>query len=171
MNYFHVNYSRGQMKIQQMAFVLVALMIFLSMVALFYINIRTGSLRQSVTDLEDEQAKEIVRKLSSVPEFSFTAGGDCASCVDLDKVLELKDRATYNDFWKFDHLSIKKTYPAGEGECTSFNYPDCGEITLIEGNEGSGAVTRAFVSLCRWSNTYYKCELGELRASGRGIDD
>lgn len=45
MDYYHVSYSKnknnkGQIKIQQMAFVLVALMIFFALVSLFYFSVR-----------------------------------------------------------------------------------------------------------------------------------
>lgn len=42
MRRLNVNYSRGQMKIQQMAFVLVITMIFFAMVGVFYASIRVG---------------------------------------------------------------------------------------------------------------------------------
>ena len=47
---------KGQMKIQQMAFILVALIIFLSMASLIYFSIRISSLREGANSLEERNA-------------------------------------------------------------------------------------------------------------------
>ena len=116
-------YSKGQIKIQQMAFVLVALMIFLALVALIYISFRVENIKGDVEDLGDQEAKELARKLSGTPEFSFTAE-DCSNCIDLDKVLILKERKTYKDFWNLDYLQVERVYPHGNGDCKKENYPN-----------------------------------------------
>ena len=168
MAFCRVNSGRGQLKIQQMAFVLVALMIFFGMVALFYFSIRISNLEKSAIDLKDEQAKELVRKLTSTAEFGFTAS-DCSGCVDLDKVLILKERETYKDFWQLDYLEVEKI--TGGEECTKANYPECGKVTIIK-KENYGAAVSSFVSLCRWEKEkggYTRCELGKILVSGKGI--
>ena len=177
-NYFKKNFEKltrfskkGQFKIQQMAFVLVALMIFFVMVSLFYFSIRLGSLREDAGFLEEQEARELVKKLASTSEFSFSAGsGSCESCVDLDKVLMLKGKKSYDKFWGLDFLEIRKVYPSIQGkiECTRSNYPDCNILTIVE-SENFGSPSDAFVSLCRWESEkggYVKCELGRIYASG-----
>lgn len=157
--------SRGQFKIQQMAFVLVAIMIFFAIAALFYFSIRVENLRESAESLNEGEARELVRKLSGTPEFSFSG---CVNCVDLDKVLMLKERRSYEKFWELEFLRVEKVYPENEGECTRANYPACKTITITE-SENFGAPSSAFVSLCRWENEkggYFKCELGRIYASG-----
>jgi len=100
MRYWFVNYSRGQLKIQQMAFVLVALIILFSMASLVYFSIKYSNLKNDVESLREQNVIESVRKLSGTAEFSWTASGDCSSCIDLDKVLVLKDMDSYENFWK-----------------------------------------------------------------------
>jgi hypothetical protein len=169
MNYLHVGSSKGQIKIQQMAFILVALMIFFSIALLIFMTFRLSGIRESAFELREAEARETVRKISSTPEFSFTS--DCSSCIDLDKVLILKDRKSYEGFWDFDYLQIEKIYPKYEGECDKFTYPDCRTITIIE-KEDFGTPVEAFVSLCRWEESqegYFKCELGKIYISGENI--
>ena len=166
MNFWIVNSSKGQMKIQQMAFVLVALMIFFAIVSLFYFSIRVQVLREDVETLREEDVIETVRKMSGAPEFAWTSAGDCASCIDLDKVLMLKNRTSYNGFWRnIAFLQIVKIYPSsGEGkECTRENYPDCDTITLVDENKNLRG-HKAFVALCRYEEVkkYNKCELGKI---------
>ena len=169
----HVNYSRrAQIKIQQMAFVLVALLIFFAIVALFYFSIASKGLKQSASSLREEEAKELIKKLASSPEFSFTAN-TCANCIDLDKALLMKYRQSYQEFFNLDFLQIEKIYPDSKKvECDKTNYPDCSTISIVDSKE-IGTPKTAFVSLCRWEQQkggYFKCELGIIYASGKGID-
>jgi hypothetical protein len=168
-----VNSSRAQIKIQQMAFVLVAIVIFFGMVALLYFSISLGSLKKGAQNLQDEEASEIVRKISSSAEFAFTSK-DCPNCLDADKVLILKSKPSYNEFWDLDFLQIEKVYPLGKKvECQKSNYPDCNTITLV-GKEQFGSPSSAFVSLCRFEQSkggFTKCELGRIHASGKDLSE
>ncbi len=161
--------KKGQLKIQQMAFVLVALMVFFVLVALVYFSIRLSNLENTASELGDERAKGELRALSGSAEFAYTPD-DCAGCIDLDKVLILKESSAYDGFWNFDYLKIEAL--GRDGECTKFNYPDCGSITLIE-SEDFGSTVSSFVSLCRWEESfegYVKCELGRVVASGGALN-
>ena len=161
--------KKGQMKIQEMAFVLVAIIIFFAMVALVYLSIRLSSLREDVTLQREQSARELVKKLSDIPEFSWA---DCSGCIDADKVLVLKNRASYKKLWDVDYLMVEKVYPnKTKIECNKANYPDCTTITLINNTKDYGAPTSAFVALCRYEadGDYTKCELGKIYASAKAI--
>ncbi|MDO8509278.1 MAG: hypothetical protein Q7S27_06385 [Nanoarchaeota archaeon] len=168
---YPANFSKkAQIKIQQMAFVLVALVIFLAIVSLFYFSISLNNLKKDASSLQDLEAEELVRKLASTPEFSLTSK-DCAYCIDLDKVFLLKQRKAYQEFWNLDFLQIEKISSSNKMECQSNNYPQCNTITLIE-NDKIGSPSSAFVSLCYWSKEkggYTKCEVGRVYASGKGL--
>ncbi len=168
---YHVNFSKkAQLKIQQMAFVLVALVIFMAIAAIFYLSVSLTGLKQTAGSLEQQRAKELVRKISSTPELAFTAF-DCTNCVDLDKVFLLKERKSYDQFWKLDFLQIEKVYPLEKEECSRINYPNCRTITLIK-KEEIGSPSTAYVSLCYWARDkegYYKCDLGRIYASGKDL--
>jgi hypothetical protein len=171
MTHFVASSSKGQMKIQQMAFMLVALVIFFALVALVYFTISIASLERAVTILEDAEARELVRSFHGSPEFTFTSAGDCSSCIDLDKVLFLKESEAYNNFWNLDLLVIEVIYPLdpnlADVECTRSNYPKCGKITLIE-KPNFGARSEAFVTLARWDPEIdnFRYELGRIAVSG-----
>jgi len=161
--------KKAQMKIQQMAFVLVAIMIFFVLVGLLFISIRVGALNKSAQTLKDESARELVRKLSNTPEFIWS---DCPGCVDGDKLLVLKENVgNYKDIWKLDYLTLEFVYPSKDKtECNLINYPNCNKITLINGSGEYGLSSSAYVSICSWDKEgYTKCELGKLSASGEGI--
>jgi|TARA_Y100000310_G_scaffold343518_1_gene451572 hypothetical protein len=172
MSYLSVNYSKGQLKIQQMAFVLVATMIFFAIVFLFYGAIRSASLENDVEDLRKQEIIETIRQISATAEFSWTRE-DCSACIDMDKVLMLKNRTAYQGFWKqIPLLQIARVYPSyGGNECTTQNYPECDLITIIEKDTNLVAHS-SFVSLCRYEpvEEYYKCELGKVRMAYETIE-
>ena len=160
---------RGQMKIQEMAFVLVAVMVFFGLVVLFYFSIRMAGLKGDVETLGQNEAMEMAQRMSSSPEFAWTAG-DCDNCVDFDKVIALKENGKYKGFWGLDYLKVERVYPSGNGECTRANYPSCGGITLVA-KENFGTPPSAFVSLCRYDfkegQSYVRCEVGKIYASSK----
>lgn len=160
--------KKAQLKIQQMAFVLVAIVVFFALVSLIYFSVRINVLKKQVVNLEDEKAKEIVQKLSSIPELKWE--NDCSSCIDLDKALILKNRTVYKDFFGLDYLAFEVLYPSKtDRECTFGNYPNCKWVTLAK--TGEFTATTAYVSLCRFDQSMgsEKCELGIVHAAGRGI--
>ena len=167
MNNSSALYSKGQLKIQQMAFVLIAFIILFGLVLMFYVSLRLSSVKVDVNELRHANAQELVRKLAGTPEFAWTSD-DCASCIDIDKVFALKNRsAVYRSFWgaQVKMLRVETVYPAAqrEIECVPSTYPDCNRITLIE--QGAGYQTdEAFVALCRMEGqpSYTRCALGKI---------
>jgi len=168
-----VKFSKGQFKIQQMVFVLVATLIFFGIVAVFYVSIKFGSVRQNVQDERQEAAIAQVRKIAGTPEFIWTSWEDCASCVDMDKVFLLKNRTSYQGFWKdVALLKVSRVSPKYQtGECTTTSYPRCNEITLVE-KEGFQSY-ESFVSLCRYDGDIgqARCELGKIIVGFEGVEN
>ena len=168
---YHVNYfKKAQMKIQQMAFVLVALMLLFAIMGIIYMVISLSSVREHAAQLGEDEAKELVIKLTSTPEFAFTSE-TCPNCVDLDKVFQMKNRTFYKELWNLEFLKIEKIFPPNkEVECENSNYPDCSKITIIS-KKDFGSPSSAFVSLCHWEQQggYIKCEIGKIFASGKDL--
>ncbi len=164
--------SKAQMKIQQMAFMIVALVIFFSLVALFYFSVSFSNLGKTAQSLQEDEARELVRKIGHSSELAFTSSSDCNSCIDFDKALMLKEMASagiYSEFWNLDYLMIEKVYPkSSEEECTRENYPNCGRITLIQKKSDFGAAAFAPVALARWDDgiNRYRYDFGKIYASG-----
>lgn len=166
------NLKKGQLKIQEMAFVLVVIMIFFAIVVLFYLSIRLQNLKGNVEEQREDEAKALVRKLVESPEFSLTTE-ECSSCIDFDKIMILKDRNEYRSFYPLDYLAVRVINTEKEGECSKENYPDCGILTLIKKKDDFGTPVGAFAALCRQEffgqDKYIKCELAKIYASGKEI--
>ena len=165
--------KKAQLKIQQMAFMLMAVIIFFVLVGMFVLTIRFSGLKKSATLLEEENAMLLVSKLADSPEFSCgeSFGTRKANCIDADKAMMLKESIEkYSGFWGVSNIEIRKIYPKSQSEiiCDRLNYPNCNIIRLISG-EVSGVGVSNFVSLCRKESSegynYDKCELAKLVVS------
>jgi hypothetical protein len=160
---------KGQMKIQQMAFMLIAVTLFLVMAAMFILMVNFSSLRESAKLLEEKNALLLVSKIADSPEFACGNAFEKprTNCIDMDKVMALKSRLKdYSGFWGIDGLEIRRIYPEGnEKECTSENYPDCSKFVLVPFENKNVTGVSNFVSLCQKEQVdviYNKCEIGEV---------
>lgn len=162
----------GQIKIQQMAFMLIAVTLFFAFVGIFVISIQLNELRGSASALQEKNAQLLVTKLANSPEFSCgnAFSNSKTNCVDFDKVMILKENANeYSNFWGIENIEIRKIYPfsTGETECTLENYPDCNTLKILQ--NGISAEYSTFVSLCRKisseNGAIDKCELAKLMVS------
>ena len=163
--------KKAQLQIQQMAFVLVALLIFFSMAALIYFSIMITKMRADAGTLKEKEALELARATIGTPEFTFTAR-QCSSCIDLDKVLFISERPAYKTLWNLDYLIVKRVFPPppNNAVCTKINYPDCGQIVVIENKTATfgGTPPGVFVTTVRWvpdNGGYFKYELGRIYVS------
>ena len=162
--------SRAQLKIQEMAFVLLAVMIFFALAGLFYFSVRSSSIQKSAQSIFETNAKSQAIALAKYPELIW---GECQNCIDLDKAIVFKEQSNstkYSKFWELDYLMLERVYPKNQDkECLIGNYPICSKITLINTNSNFGAVSYSFVNLCRFDAKENEeiCELGKIYLSGK----
>ncbi len=161
----------AQLKIQQMAFMLIAITIFFVLVGMLVLAFRFSGLQESAELLEEKNALLLVTKLANSPEFSCgeSFGRSSVNCVDSDKVMALKENIDkYLGFWDVSGIEIRKIYPKTETEtiCDLDNYPDCNIIKVVS---GGGIGVSNFVSLCRKENienqVQNRCELAKIIVS------
>lgn len=161
--------KRGQFKIQQMAFMLIAVVLFFALVGIFVLAFRLSTIKETANLLEEKNAMLLVAKLANSPEFSCqnAFGETGVNCIDLDKVMVLKqDISRYRDFWGVSNIEIRKILDSErEVSCSLTNYPNCNVVRLIQ-NSSQGYDYSNFVSLC-WKegsegNLYNKCEIARL---------
>src|SRR3989344_4901666 len=96
--------KKSQMKIQQMAFMLIAVTLFFALVGLFITSVLFSGLSNSRALLEEKNAMLLASRLANSPEFSCgnAFGTSRTNCVDFDKVMALKEQIKiYSDtnFW------------------------------------------------------------------------
>jgi len=163
----------GQMKIQQMIFMIITVTLLFVLVGLFFLSITLNNLKRTATNLGEEDAMMLVSKLSNSPEFSCgnSFGTSRTNCVDFDKVMALENEISkYSDFWGVAKIEVRKIYPnQGDTLCTLENYPNCGVINILDKKVNAAPASSNFVSLCRKETDnkiiYDKCELAILLVS------
>ena len=163
--------TKAQMKIQQMAFMLIAVTLFFVLVLMFFLVVKFSGLKGSAQALEEKNALLLVSKLANSPEFSCeeSFGKNKINCVDADKAMMLKESIErYEDFWGVKNIEIRKIYPEREEKvCELGNYPDCNVIRMR--SEVGGFDASNFVVLCRKESSeggfYDKCEIAKMMVS------
>ncbi len=168
--------KRGQLKIQQMAFMLIAVTLFFVLAGMFVLVLKFSDLKKTALGLEDKNAMLLVSKLANSPEFSCGSafGTSKINCIDSDKIMMLKNyvqnNKDYEDLWGVGKIQIRKIFPKeGDGltdiECEG-NYPNCNLITIFEKNVALGSEQSTYVTLCRKEvdegYIFSKCEIALL---------
>jgi len=172
MSWRNVKSGKGQMKIQQMAFMLVAVILFFALAGMFVFSFKFANLKEMATELESKNAMLLATKIANSPEFACgdSFGTRKVNCVDGDKVMMLKEGIEkYEGFWSVENIEVRKIYPAGSNiECNLGNYPNCDYIRVYA-KEVSGYSHSNFVTLCRKEvfegETYDKCDLARILVS------
>jgi len=142
---------KGQMKIQEMAFVLLALILLAVIAFIFFIRLQAGNIERSADLAKQQTAISLLDKIAALPEISCAKG---EICIDEDKAL-MVERAyssrLENQFQGLKNVKIARIYPAG---------PD-----IVLYNTGSANQTYStFVSLCQQQASDWKCGIALLEA-------
>jgi uncharacterized protein YjeT (DUF2065 family) len=159
--------KKSQVKIQEMSFMLLALVLFFIIAGIFFIVITNANLRKSAESLGESEAILTISGLAASPELSC---GSESLCVDTDKLIALRGKDAFRNYWDVDGgLVVKKLYPynSEEIECNARNYDTCNTYTLKPRGEGYKGIG-SYVTLCRKEvvsgYSYDKCEIGRIIA-------
>jgi len=161
--------KRAQLRIQEMSFMIVAVVIFFVLVGLFAFSIIYSNLHEQATEITETRTLSAITNLADSPEFSC---GE-PNCVDADKLMGLIGKKNYETFWDFSSLSVVKSSGFDKSKtemikCTISNYPNCDKFEVYDKGVDNEKQISNFVALCRkeYENdyTYDKCEIAKLVA-------
>lgn len=163
---------KAQLKIQEMAFMLVAVMLFFILVGLFAAILMFSNLQDRATKIAKERAFSAVTNLADSPEFSCSLSK--TTCVDADKLIILTNRSDiYQNFFPFSSLEIIRFHAFNYREedmvrCSFVNYPDCDKFILYDKEVDNEVVIQSYIALCQkeYENgaVYDKCEIAKFLA-------
>ena len=151
--------KKSQIKIQETAFVLLALVILFSLAFMFYFRMQATSLTKKSEELREEWAISLLDKITGLPELrcSTSLGRATESlCVDKDKLRiftnpNLNFTENYNKLWSgLKNVRIIQIYPEGE------------EFQIYYQSEGNETYS-TFISLCHEEYNgigWHKCSIG-----------
>lgn len=154
--------TKSQFKIQQMSFMLLAVVLFFILAALFWLAFQYSGLKKQVTESSKEQAVYLSEFISSSQEFSCSSELG-AYCIDTDKIMMLKNYS--KELWPVSYIKIIKIGEK-EKECNLINYPNCSVFNVYDSKKTSTSTASSFIALCRHekSNEYTQniCSLGKI---------
>jgi hypothetical protein len=144
---------KAQLKIQETAFMLLALIFLFALLFIFYSNYEVRQVYSAKNLALKERAISLLDKFVAMPEFSCLEGG----CIDEDKLIAIRNLTTYGDLWRgVSRIQVVRIYPSKQ------------IITVYQ--KGTPELTySAFVPLCKtiYSEGYIlqKCDLAKLLVS------
>lgn len=151
--------KKAQLKIQQMAFMIIAVFFFFILIGLAYLGFSYRSAIGDYETLQKEQALKSLQTLIEMPE--LTCG---YQCLDEDKLYALASKKDYN-FFPVASIEVYKIYPFTTEKiaCPS---PDCNYYKIYDSGQTKVRKYATFVSICKMVResgyAFRRCEIGQM---------
>ncbi len=121
------SHKKAQVKIQETAFVLLAIVLLFSLVLIFYFRIHSSRLAKEAAELQQQRALSLLDKVAAMPELrcSMSLGFTTVKevlCIDEDKLESMTDPIgpfieDYKNIWKgLLEVKITEIYPTSGKE-------------------------------------------------------
>ncbi len=164
-------HKKGDIRIQQTAFMIIAVFFFFILVGLFFLGYYADRLKADAQNLEKKQAIASLQTLTEMAELSYDATGFEYLSLDEDKILSLMDE-DYSNIWPIASLKVYKVYPMFDKLIQCPN-PDCNYYVVYDSGQDYIEEFSTFVSLCRkekeFGTIYDKCEIAKLVAGVKDV--
>lgn len=151
--------NKAQMKIQEMAFVLLAVVFLFGLVFLFFARFQYSQLQERATQIRETRTTTMLETIASLPELKCSSSSIESFCVDEDKAKAFNEsfnlRNTYKKIWESADISkimIEKVYPSS----SSYN--------IYKRSTTKSTTTQAtYISLCKESPDGFKCDIAKIK--------
>jgi hypothetical protein len=162
---------RAQLQIQEMAFMLVAVVLLFALVSIIVMSITYRGLINKANEIERVKLLTAITNLADNPELMCIDSK--SNCIDEDKLISLRNKSSYYNYWPFSSLAVIKSGALNKDEskmveCTFANYPNCDIHRIYDKKVEDEKSSSSFVVLCRKeyenSYTYERCEVGKIIA-------
>jgi hypothetical protein len=171
-----VSSKRAQLRIQEMAFMLLGVFLFFSLVGIFAFTIVFTGVSDSARQIAEDRTLSSVTSLANTPEMSCVASK--SNCIDGDKLINLVGRDIYGELWPYSSLRVIKFSGFTKDEdglilCTKANYPNCDLFNIYDKEVSNERAISTHVALCHKElengHTYDRCETAKIIAGTRLI--
>ncbi|MCK5345416.1 MAG: hypothetical protein KAR20_18530 [Candidatus Heimdallarchaeota archaeon] len=156
---------KGQMQIQQMAFMILAVFLFFILVGLFFLGVQFKDVKRSVVQLQTEQAISSLRVIADMPELNYESRESLSLDEDKLRIMSGNFGNYYSEFWPVASVKVYKLYPKFDElvECPAL---DCNYFKIYDNKQESVKTYSTYVSICKkikeTGYVYDKCEIGKL---------
>jgi hypothetical protein len=155
---------KAQMKIQEMAFVLLALVLLAVIGSIFFLRLSQSGLQKSAEQIREQTAISLMEKIANLPELECFCKPSCRSdCMDENKIGFFRtqmqtDKSLELLFQGLSNVRIVKIYPAGN------------DLQIYQSTTPSNASSYStFINSCKYetSSPYiYDCSMAMIVARG-----
>lgn len=156
--------KKADVKIMQMAFMLVFVFIFFAFAFMFILKIQSVKMAANYNLIERENSISLVESVANMPELNCDSTRTL--CLDEDKISVFSSvSSTYAGLWKIETIRIRKLYPKNEKNirCPALN---CSFYDIFNSGRKNVIENGAFVSICKKSKidgiAQEICEMGKL---------
>ena len=173
---FKMENKLGQLRIQEMAFMLLAVFLFFALVGLFAFTLIYINISDSAGQIAEDRTLSSVTSLADTPEMSCVAAK--SNCIDGDKLINLVGKDIYGGLWPYSSLRVIKFSGFNKEEdeliaCTKANYPNCDAFNVYDKEVDNERAISSFVAICRKElengYTYDRCETAKIIAGTKLI--
>jgi len=163
---------RGQMKIQQMAVMIVAVFFFFILVGLFFLGIVFKDVKGVAEGLQREQAISSLKVIADMPELNYDSSWSMTLDEDKLRIMSGDFGEAYDLFWPVASVEVYKVYPRFDEvkECPGVG---CNYYSIYDGGQESVSSVSAYVSICEKVRNMAdgKCEIGKLVVGIKGVNN
>ena len=156
---------KAQMKIQQMAFMIMAVFFFFILVGLFFLGIQFRGVGDSAQQLQKEQVLSSLEVIADMPELNYNSRLSMTLDEDKLRIMSGNFSEAYRNFWPVDSIKVYKIYPKPESfvKCPALN---CNYFDVYDSGQKNIQEYSTYVSICKrvreMGSSYDKCEIGKL---------
>ena len=158
---FEKRKNKAQIKIQEMAFVLLAVVFLFALLFLFFSRFQFTQVQKQAETLRTEKSIAMLRTISAMPELRCSEGYVTTeiACIDKNKLKAFSSpeiRENYEDFWKsafLTRISIKEVFPEGL------------EYVVFDSSSQNSITHSTFMPLCEED----KCTIAKVKISFKAV--
>jgi hypothetical protein len=160
-----IHSCHGQMKIQQMAFMIMAVFFFFILVGLFFLGIQFRGVEEGAQESQMKQTLSSLEVIADMPELNYNS--DRAMSLDEDKLRIMSGNFSdnYEDFWPVASIEVYKIFPR-PAEFVKCPALDCNYYDIYDSGQDNIQKYSTYVSVCKRvresGQTYERCEVGKL---------
>ena len=157
--------NKGQMKIQQMAFMIMAVFFFFILVGLFFLEIQFKDVKSGAVQLQKEQAISSLKVIADMPELSYNSKESMTVDEDKLRIMSGDFGSNYELFWPVASVGVYKVYPAFN-EVKKCSGLGCNYYEIYNDEQKNVKTYSTYVSICKkmkeYGSIYDRCEVGKL---------
>lgn len=157
---------KAQFRIQQMVFMIVALLFFFILAGLFFVGYQYKQMQTNFEELQKEQAVSFLGVMQGMPEFSYSSKDTRTKgiCLDWDKLqIVSENKEEFSPLFPVASIKILKAFSENVKTCPGEN---CNYYIIYDSGQKNVEEYETYACFCKKQSensfSYDKCDLGRI---------